>query len=630
MGPLRFAQGDSGWGPREPRSPGVRRRARPCGRLLAARARPALAARARLRERASGHRRPLARHGVAGDPRPRYGSSGSTRRPTSGSAGRRRSSTAAWPTRCSRRTVPDWAAHVGPGGVGPGDLYYPVYRTPAVIAFNSRIVARADAPHDWDDVLAPRWFDKVLIRDPMASGTMRAIWGLVIERSLRATGDTAAGMAWLRRLDRQTKAYALNPAILDARLARAEGLVTLWDLPDILISRSKGMPFDYVFPRSGTVVIDDAIGLVRGSRHADAASRLHRLRRKHGGAAAGRARRSTGCRPATICPTSRIPAWVAEVEREMVVADVDWSLLAREGAAWMGYWDRTCGAPAGRRGHERLPPARGPGQAVRRHGRGRSRLARPRAGRAARAARAERQRQDHDAPAAGGVRDARTKAACSSSSEDVTAVAPVSRRFGMVFQHYALFPHLDVRAQRGLRSRIDRDPWRRPGASRGPGAGAGGPGGFRRAPHRPALGRTAAARGAGPRAGAGAARALAGRAALQPRPHAARAHAPRDPRPDPPGRHHHGARDPRAGRGLRARRPGGRHARRAAGAGRHARRALRGAGQRVRRGVRGTLEHRAGRGRGSIGAGRPDRRRRRRVGYRHHARPAGARLRARR
>jgi ABC-type Fe3+/spermidine/putrescine transport system ATPase subunit len=30
--------------------------------------------------------------------------------------------------------------------------------------------------------------------------------------------------------------------------------------------------------------------------------------------------------------------------------------------------------------------------------------------------------------------------------EDVTRVAPVSRHFGMVFQHYALFPHLDVRA----------------------------------------------------------------------------------------------------------------------------------------------------------------------------------------
>jgi iron(III) transport system substrate-binding protein len=234
---------------------------------------------------------------------------------------------------------PRWAAGVGPGGVGPGELYYPVYRTPAVIAFNSRIVPRADAPRDWDDVLEPRWFDKILIRDPMASGTMRAIWGLIIERSLRATGDTAAGMAWLRRLDGQTKAYALNPAILDARLARAEGLVTLWDLPDILISRSKGMPFDYVFPRSGTVVIDDAIGLVRGSRHPDAA----RTFIDYVGSTEAQllAAEKVFRLPArNDLPVSRVPAWVAGVEREMVVADVDWSRLAQDGAAWMGYWDR--------------------------------------------------------------------------------------------------------------------------------------------------------------------------------------------------------------------------------------------------------------------------------------------------
>ena len=34
--------------------------------------------------------------------------------------------------------------------------------------------------------------------------------------------------------------------------------------------------------------------------------------------------------------------------------------------------------------------------------------------------------------------------------EDLTRVEPVSRRFGMVFQHYALFPHLDVRANVGF------------------------------------------------------------------------------------------------------------------------------------------------------------------------------------
>ena len=126
-------------------------------------------------------------------------------------------------------------------------------------------------------------------------------------------------MAWLRRLDGQTKAYALNPAILDARLARAEGLVTLWDLPDILISRSKGMPFGYVFPRSGTVVIDDAIGLVRGSRHPDAARAFIDFVGSIEGQLLAARRRSSGCRRGTTCPPSRIPAWVAEVEREMVV-----------------------------------------------------------------------------------------------------------------------------------------------------------------------------------------------------------------------------------------------------------------------------------------------------------------------
>jgi iron(III) transport system substrate-binding protein len=79
----------------------------------------------------------------------------------------------------------------------------------------------------------------VLIRDPIASGTMRAIFGLIIDRGIKATGDTAAGFAWLRRLDAQTKEYVLNPTLLDQKLIRQEGLVSLWDLPDILMG-SKG------------------------------------------------------------------------------------------------------------------------------------------------------------------------------------------------------------------------------------------------------------------------------------------------------------------------------------------------------------------------------------------------------
>ncbi len=234
---------------------------------------------------------------------------------------------------------PVWADAVGPDGIGPNDYYYPVYRTPAVIAYNREALSPTEAPHDWDEVLAPRWKDQVLIRDPVASGTMRAIWGLMIQRGMRFPGDTSPGMSWLRRLDGHTRTYALNPALLTEKLARQEGLITLWDLPDVLISMGKGMPFGYTFPTSGTVVIEDAIGLVRGGSHPDVgrqfidyvgseaaqlltARTVFRLPARHG------------------LPIDSVPAWVAEVEETMVAAPMDWALLASKGEAWMAYWDR--------------------------------------------------------------------------------------------------------------------------------------------------------------------------------------------------------------------------------------------------------------------------------------------------
>ncbi len=234
---------------------------------------------------------------------------------------------------------PTWADHVDPCDLGPNDLYVAVYRTPAVIAYNERAVTPEQAPQDWDDVLDPKWRDKVLIRDPMASGTMRAIWGLMFVRSLRATGDTTQAVRWLRRLDAQTRTYVLNPALLIEKLSRQEGLLTLWDLPDVLIDRAKGRPVNYTFPRSGTVVIEDAIALVRGSRHPEAAKAFIEFV----GSIEGQLLAARGVFRLPVrndLPAAEVPPWVADVERRMVVAEMDWALLAHKGAAWMAYWDQ--------------------------------------------------------------------------------------------------------------------------------------------------------------------------------------------------------------------------------------------------------------------------------------------------
>src|SRR6266576_3452580 len=139
-----------------------------------------------------------------------------------------------------RRGGPVWADAIAPRGRGEGDCFFAAYETPAVFLYAEKVVPAAEAPQDWDDLLDPRWKGKIIMRDPLASGTMRAVFGFIVARAISKTGDTAAGFAWLRRLDGQTKVYEQNPALISEKIARQEGLVTIWDLPDVLISRRRG------------------------------------------------------------------------------------------------------------------------------------------------------------------------------------------------------------------------------------------------------------------------------------------------------------------------------------------------------------------------------------------------------
>jgi len=242
---------------------------------------------------------------------------------------------------------PRWADAVPPESRHARDLSFGLYRTPAMIVYNSAAVPAAEAPREWDDVLLPRWKGKVLIRDPLASGTMRAIFGMVLARSVTETGSPARGFEWLRRLDAQTKEYVVNGTLLMEKIVRREGLVTLWDLPDVLLERAGGAPLAFAFPPSGSPVIDDAVALVRGGPHPDAARALIDWL---GSADAQRLAAESAYRlPArTDLAAAGLPAWVREVSRDLVPARVDWRIAQEMGPRWMFTWDREIRGTGGR------------------------------------------------------------------------------------------------------------------------------------------------------------------------------------------------------------------------------------------------------------------------------------------
>ena len=236
---------------------------------------------------------------------------------------------------------PSWAAHVALEARDSLDRWYGTYLTPEVIAYNKRLVAAADAPRDWDDVLAPRWKGKVVIRDPVASGSMRAIWGAILLRSIHETGSTAAGWRWLARLDAQTSEYAFNPALMYEKLKRGEGLITLYNMPDIAtLEQRTGAPVTYALPASGTPVLVDAIAVLRGARQPALAGRwvefvttLDALQY-----AADSLRRI----PArTDFPRERLPGWIRDAEARLTPMPLDRRMLADSLDGWMQRWDAT-------------------------------------------------------------------------------------------------------------------------------------------------------------------------------------------------------------------------------------------------------------------------------------------------
>jgi len=235
---------------------------------------------------------------------------------------------------------PTWADAVPEASRDPQDLFFGAYRTAPVLVYNSAAVKREEAPGDWDDLLDPRWKGKILIRDPLASGTMRTLYGMILARSTQETGSPERGWEWLRRFDAQTKEYVQNPALLMEKLNRQEGLITVWELTDMLWQAKRGAPLGYRFAHSGAPVIDDSIGLVKGATHSEEAKAFIEFV----GSVEGQelAARDAFRLPArTDLPPERLPQWAQDVLRELNPADVDWDLIAKHGQEWMATWDRT-------------------------------------------------------------------------------------------------------------------------------------------------------------------------------------------------------------------------------------------------------------------------------------------------
>ena len=235
--------------------------------------------------------------------------------------------------------TPTWADKVPAEAKDARGRWFGTYMTPEVIAYNTHAVSAAEAPKDWGEVVDPKWKGKVLIRNPVESGTMRAIFGAMLARSIAQTGSTAQGWDWLRKLDANTKEYVLNPALLYQKLGREEGVITLYNMPDIatLEARTK-TPVGFVFPTSGTPLLVEGIAIVHGGKQPAAAKQFYEYVTTPA-AFEDAAVKFLRIPARTDLPVDSLPEPVRRARTELKAMPVDAKLLADSLDVWMKYWD---------------------------------------------------------------------------------------------------------------------------------------------------------------------------------------------------------------------------------------------------------------------------------------------------
>jgi len=219
----------------------------------------------------------------------------------------------------------------------PQGRWYAEMLLPEVIIYNHDLLKPEEAPKDWDDLVTPAFKDKIVIRDVLASGTMRTIFSAMIYRYYASTGSPDAGYEWLKKLDGNTVVYTPTPDDMYLKLDRGVATVTLWNLQDALIQPLKNKrPWSFVIPASGVPVLLDGVGVVNNPKMLQAAMEVQNFLLEP--QLQAQLAKDYYQIPAIPLADADKPEWLAKLTiKEM---KLDWDVLSQKQTEWMNYWSQ--------------------------------------------------------------------------------------------------------------------------------------------------------------------------------------------------------------------------------------------------------------------------------------------------
>lgn len=227
--------------------------------------------------------------------------------------------------------TPTWDAGISSGFKDPEGYWYGTYNTPIAIMFNTRKYTRDTVPQTWDDLLQPAWNQKIAMRFPLPSGTMRTFIGSVMIRE----GSDDAGIAWLQKLHASTKEYPKKPEMLFDTMKRNEEIISVWIAPDAVLQRERGgYPFDFHIPKQAPV-LTEGIALVANAPHRENAELFYEFVTTQD-ALVHQAQTYAKIPTREDIDIAQLPEWMTA--QTIDVLPIDWNLFSEKEQLWTDRW----------------------------------------------------------------------------------------------------------------------------------------------------------------------------------------------------------------------------------------------------------------------------------------------------
>jgi len=206
---------------------------------------------------------------------------------------------------------------------------------PSVIVYNSKAMTAAQAPKDWSDLVKSPYKGKLIFSNVMSSGTLQTLFSAMIYQN--GANTPQKGYTFLGKLDANTKEYAMSPTDLYLKLDRQEGVVTAWDLPDVLVQKyQQHMPLDFVVPKSGSPTVVDCVGILKGAKDEQAAQTF--LNFLYSPSEVAFLAKNEYELPAISGSLPNMPSWYTGLNLHAM--KLNWSVVDAHEKAWMNYWDQ--------------------------------------------------------------------------------------------------------------------------------------------------------------------------------------------------------------------------------------------------------------------------------------------------